>query len=154
MLFRSGLAYLYMFGFLYGLRYDYVTVSSVFMTMNVVGALFVVLQIFGSAQTTGQRLAILVVWLGFYPFLISSALMVFEYFQHPIISGAVSVVAAYRKVANAPLALLAGAIGGAVPMARGVFAAIERSPLLVNLVGAVVAGIVARFLPARRAATV
>ncbi len=147
-----GVAYLYMLGFLYGLHYDYVTVSSVFMTMGLVSAMFILVQSFGIAQTLGQRVAIVVVWLGFYPFLISSALMVFEHFQHPMISGAISVVETYRHIANAPLAMLAGAIGGAIPMARGVIAGIERSPLLVNLVGAVIAGVVARFLPVRRAA--
>ena len=148
-----GVAYLYMLGFLYGLHYDYVTVSSVFMTMGLVTALILVAQSFAIARTVGQKVAIVVVWLGFYPFLISSALTVFEHFQHPMISSAFSVVEAYRRIANAPLAMLAAAIGGAVPMARGVIGGIERSPLLVNLVGAVIAGVVARFLPGRRAAT-
>jgi hypothetical protein len=138
--------YLWMLVFASWLKYDYVTVSSVLFALNFFGAVFILV---GAVQTAGNfaaRMLAVFVWLGLYPFLMSSSLSLYEAWNQPAMSHATNLVGWYRAMASYPIGLARTALVSAVPAVRGTVSGIETSPLMTQVVGSSITGLLAWLL--------
>jgi hypothetical protein len=144
--------YLWMLLFASWLHYDYVTVSSVFFSLNLVGGLIYAVMGFFMPISPLQKLFVALFWLAFYPFVISTGLGVYEAWSKPEMSSAINVVAAFRAIIGAPLHLLGWLFSHLGDPARHLKDNIEKSPILTNLTTGVITALFARFfLPAKTA---
>lgn len=133
-----GIAYLYMLLFVNWLKYDYVTVSSVWFILLIIGIILQGMTHVLFAEERGAAFFGLVIQLLVYPLSISAGLKLYEARNAPAISKALNVVGLYRHDASVPLHWVAQGFASLGPTAAHAVASIDHSPLLTGIVCSVV----------------
>lgn len=131
-----AVVYLWMAVLVSWLGYDYVTSSSIFFLLSVVGV--TIPSLIRLIRNPARNVAAALVFIGLYPLLFAGALRVYEAWSRPDFSEAVNVVAFYRGMVSAPLNLLTDSISALGPAAASAVTIIEASPLLTQVTGAVI----------------
>jgi hypothetical protein len=137
-------AMLWMWIFVVWFKYDYVTSSSVFFFISLVGAVFFAIAGLFLGRNAVQKISAVIIWLGFFPFLTALGLSFYVNRYHPVISTAFDLTGAYRSAVNYAFAFVFGGLRMLPPVAemfRAVFNFINESPLLSNIVGALIVAV-------------